>query len=96
MAISLYDVSVANSCRPSAPSAYLDAASSLSDENGLDPETIVETRLARDMLPFRSRSSRSPTFPRRHRRRQSGEFRRPVRRLRLAGLQGLVAETRER
>ena len=54
MAISLYDVSVANFLQTvGAVSAYLDKGLKWADENGHDAASIVETRLHGDMLPFR-------------------------------------------
>ena len=54
MAISLYDVSVANFIQTvGAVSAFLDKGLAWAKENGHDPEAIVETQLHGDMLPFR-------------------------------------------
>lgn len=54
MAISLYDVSVANFIQTvGAVSAYLDKGLKWADENGHAAAEIVETRLHGDMLPFR-------------------------------------------
>ena len=54
MAISLYDVSVANFIQTvGAVSAFLDKGLAWAKENGHDPEALVETQLAGDMLPFR-------------------------------------------
>lgn len=54
MAISLYDVSVANFIQTvGAVSAFLDKGLTWAKENGHDPEAIVDTQLTGDMLPFR-------------------------------------------
>ncbi len=54
MAISLYDVSVANFLQTlGAVSGYLDKGLKWAKENGHDPEVIVEDRLHSDMVPFR-------------------------------------------
>ena len=54
MALSLYDASVANYLQIlGAVSGFLDRALAHYEENNIDPEAIVETRLAADMLPFR-------------------------------------------
>lgn len=54
MAISLYDGSVLNYQQTlQAVGGFLDRALSHCRENKIDPETIVETRLYPDMLPFR-------------------------------------------
>ena len=54
MALSLYDATVANFQQTlGAVSGFLDRALAHYEENNIDPEAIVETRLAADMLPFR-------------------------------------------
>jgi uncharacterized protein len=54
MAISLYDVSVTNYLQiVSAVGKFLDKALVYFREQNIDPEQIVETRLAADMHPFR-------------------------------------------
>ena len=54
MTISLYDVSVANYLQGLAGlSGVLDKGLAYCKETGIDPETIVETRLIADMQPFR-------------------------------------------
>ncbi|ETR76218.1 hypothetical protein X566_16755 [Afipia sp. P52-10] len=54
MAFSLYDASVANYLQTlGAVSVVLDRGLTYFRENNVDPEQIVETRLAPDMLPFR-------------------------------------------
>ena len=54
MALTLYDASVANYLQTlGAVSGFLDRALGHFEENNIDPEAIVETRLAADMLPFR-------------------------------------------
>lgn len=54
MAISLYDISVANYLQSlAAVSGFLDRGLAYFRENNVDPEQIVETRLYADMLPFR-------------------------------------------
>lgn len=53
MAISFYDASVANYVQTlSAMTGVLDKGLGHCRETSIDPETIVETRLAPDMLPF--------------------------------------------
>ena len=54
MAFSLYDASVANYLQTlGAVAGILDRSLTHFREKGIDPETIVEARLAPDMLPFR-------------------------------------------
>ena len=54
MALSLYDASVANYLQTlGAVAGFLDRALEHFREQGMDPEKIVETRLAPDMQPFR-------------------------------------------
>lgn len=54
MAISLYDVSVTSFLQVlGGVSGYMDRGLSHCQDNGIDPEEIVETRLFPDMLPFR-------------------------------------------
>lgn len=54
MAISLYDVSVRSFLQTlTAVSGVLDRGLAHCQDNGVDPESIVETRLFPDMLPFR-------------------------------------------
>ena len=54
MAISLYDLSVANYLQTlGGVAGFLDRGLDHCRETGLDPEEIVETRLFADMLPFR-------------------------------------------
>lgn len=54
MAISFYDASVQNYLQIlGALSGVLDKGAKHCAEKGIDPESIVETRLAPDMLPFR-------------------------------------------
>jgi len=54
MAISLYDVSVTSFLQVlSGVSGFLERGLSHCQDNGIDPEEIVETRLFPDMLPFR-------------------------------------------
>lgn len=54
MAISLYDVSVTSFLQTlGAVSGFLDRGLAHCEDNGIDPATIVETRLHEDMLPFR-------------------------------------------
>ena len=55
MAFTLYDASVANYLQIlGAVSGYLNKGLTHFREKGIDPETIVETRLADDMWPLRS------------------------------------------
>jgi uncharacterized protein len=54
MAISLYDATVANYIQTTAAVAgFLDRGLAHCTDNGVDPETLVETRLFDDMLPLR-------------------------------------------
>jgi hypothetical protein len=54
MAISLYDISVANYLQTAgAVGGFLDRALAHFREQGVDPESIVETSLYPDMRPFR-------------------------------------------
>lgn len=54
MAISLYDVSVANYIQTlTAVAGFLDKGMAHCREHGIEPDDIVETRLFPDMLPFR-------------------------------------------
>ena len=54
MAISLYDISVASYLQTlTAMSGVLDRGLSHCTDNGIDPESVVETRLFPDMAPFR-------------------------------------------
>ena len=53
MAISLYDVSVGSFLQTlGAVSAFLDRGLAHAQDNGIDPQEIVDTRLFGDMLPF--------------------------------------------
>lgn len=53
MAISLYDVSVASFLQTlGGVAGYLDRGLSHCQDNNIDPQEIVETRLFADMLPF--------------------------------------------
>lgn len=55
MAFSLYDASVANFLQTlGAVGHFLDKGLKHCQEQGIDPETIVETRLAPDMWPLRN------------------------------------------
>ena len=54
MAISLYDVSVTSFLQTlGGVSGFLERGLAHCQDNGIDPEEIVETRLFPDMLPFR-------------------------------------------
>jgi hypothetical protein len=54
MATSLYDLTVPTYLQTvGAVAAYLDRGLSHCSDNGIDPESIVDTRLFPDMLPFR-------------------------------------------
>ncbi len=54
MAISLYDVSVTSFLQVlGAVSGFLDRGLAHCQDNGIDPESVVETRIFEDMLPFR-------------------------------------------
>jgi hypothetical protein len=99
MAFSLYDATVANYLQTlGAVSGFLDRGLKHFRDNNLDPETIVEARLAPDMLPLRfqiisvAQHSRGAIEGV-----QSGEFRPPASKTPYdyAGLQALVAQTRE-
>ena len=99
MALSLYDASVANYLQTlGAVGGFLERGLKHFQETGVDPETIVEARLAPDMLPLRfqiisvAQHSRGAIEGV-----QSGEFCPPSFKTPYdyAGLQGLVAQTRE-
>jgi hypothetical protein len=101
MAFSLYDASVANYLQTlGAVSGFLERGLIYFREQNIDPETIVEARLAPDMLPLRfqiisvAQHSRGAIEAA-----QSGEFRPPSFKFKAqydyAGLQGVVAQTRE-
>ncbi len=99
MALSLYDASVANYLQTlGAVSGFLERGLTHFREKGIDPETIVEARLAPDMLPLRfqivsvvqhSRGAIEGV--------QQGTFNPPSSKTPYdyAGLQALVAEARE-
>jgi hypothetical protein len=99
MALSLYDASVANFLQTLAGvSGFLDRGLSYFREQSVDPEKIVEARLAPDMQPFRfqiisvvqhSRGAIEGV--------QQGAFHPSLGKAALdfAGLQALVAEARE-
>jgi len=54
MAISLYDVTVTSFLQVlSAVNAYLEKGRAHCEANGIDPASVVETRIYDDMLPFR-------------------------------------------
>jgi hypothetical protein len=54
MAITLYDISVANFLQTvTAVVGVLDKGLAFCREKGIDPETIVESRIVEDMRPFR-------------------------------------------
>ena len=54
MAISLYDVSVVSFLQTlGVVSGFLERGLAHCQDNGIDPEEVVETRLFPDMLPFR-------------------------------------------
>jgi hypothetical protein len=54
MSISLYDCSVASFLQVlGAVSGFLEKGLAHCKENGIDPESVVETRIFDDMLPFR-------------------------------------------
>jgi hypothetical protein len=54
MAISLYDATVASYIQTTtAVAGFLDRGLAHCTDNGIDPETLVETRLFDDMLPLR-------------------------------------------
>ncbi len=99
MAFSLYDASVANYLQTlGAVSGILERGLGHFRDNNIDPETMVEARLAPDMLPLRfqiisvAQHSRGAIEAA-----QSGEFRPPSSKTAYdyAGLQALVAQTRE-
>ena len=98
MAISLYDVSVTNFLQTLGGVAhFLERGLAHCQDNGIDPESVVETRLYDDMLPFRfqvisvAHHSRGAIEGA-----KAGEFRPPgMQPLNYAGLQGLVAEARD-
>jgi hypothetical protein len=99
MAFSLYDASVANYLQIlGAVSGFLERGSDYFREQNIDPETIVEARLAPDMLPLRfqiisvAQHSRGAIEGRAERRISSALVQDAVR---LRGLQALVAQTRE-
>ena len=79
MAFSLYDATVANYLQIlGAVSGFLERGLAHFREKNIDPERMVEARLAPDMLPLRFQIiSVAPAFARRHRGRASGEFRPP-------------------
>lgn len=99
MALSLYDASVANYLQTlGAVSGFLEKGLAHFREKGIDPETIVEARLAPDMQPLRfqivsvAQHSRGAIEGVR-----DGVFTPPSSKTShdFAGLQGLVAQTRE-
>src|SRR5437879_7810834 len=99
MAFSLYDASVANYLQTlGAVSGFLERGLVYFREKNIDPETMVEARIAPDMLPLRfqiisvAQHSRGAIEGV-----QSGEFRPPSFKTPYdyAGLQGLVAQTRD-
>jgi hypothetical protein len=99
MALSLYDASVANYLQTlGAVGGFLDRGLTYFREQNIDPEKIVEARLAPDMLPLRfqiisvAQHSRGAIEGV-----QSGEFRPPSLKTPYdyAGLQGLVTQTHE-
>jgi hypothetical protein len=54
MAISLYDVSVTSFLQVlGGVSGFLERGLAHCQDNGIDPESVVETRIFQDMLPFR-------------------------------------------
>ena len=99
MAISLYDVSVTSFLQVlGGVSGFLDRGLTHCQDNGVDPESIVATRLIETMLPFRfqvisvahhSLGAIEGV--------QAGGFRPPtqIEPLDYAGLQALVAEARD-
>ena len=100
MAFSLYDATVANYLQTlGAVSGFLERGLKHFQDNNVDPETMVEARLAPDMLPLRfqiisvAQHSRGAIEGV-----QSGEFRPPASRTPYdyAGLQALVAQTARR
>src|SRR5215203_6429812 len=99
MAFSLYDASVANFLQTlGGVSGFLERGLVYFREQNIDPEPIVEARLASDMLPLRfqiisvAQHSRGAVDAA-----QSGEFRPPSFKTPYdyAGLQGLIAQTIE-
>jgi hypothetical protein len=99
MSLSLYDASVANYLQIlGAVGGFLDKGLAHFRETGIDPETIVEAKLAADMLPLRfqiisvARHSLGAIEGVR-----DGVFSPPSMKTPydFAGLQGLVAQTRE-
>ena len=99
MALSLYDASVANYLQIlGAVSGFLDRSQTHFREKGIDPETIVEARLAPDMHPLRfqiisvAQHSRGAIEGV-----QQGVFSPPSSKTPydFAGLQGLVTQARE-
>jgi hypothetical protein len=99
MALSLYDTSVANYLQTlGAVGGFLDKGRAHFRDKGIDPETIVEARLAPDMLPFRfqiisvAQHSNGAIEGVR-----DGVFKPPSMKIPYgyAGLQGLVAQARE-
>lgn len=99
MAFSLYDASVANYLQTlGAVGGFLERGLTYFREKGIDPETIVEARLAPDMLPLRfqivSVAQHSLGAIEAC---KSGEFRPPSLKVPYDydGLQGLVKQTSE-
>jgi uncharacterized protein len=99
MALSLYDASVANYLQIlGAVSGFLDRSLTHFREHNVDPETIVEARLAPDMQPLRfqivsvAQHSRGAIEGV-----QQGVFHPPSMKVAydFAGLQGLVTEARD-
>jgi hypothetical protein len=99
MAFSLYDATVANYLQIlGGVSGVLDRGLAHFQENNIDPDTIVEARLAPDMLPFRfqiisvAQHSRGAIDGV-----QEGVFKPPAFKTPYdyAGLQGLVADTQK-
>src|SRR5438309_6369818 len=99
MAFSLYDASVANYLQIlGGVSGFLERGLAHFREKNIDPETLVEARLAPDMLPLRfqiisvAQHSRGAIEAA-----QSGEFRlfQAKDAIRYAGLQALIAQTIE-
>jgi hypothetical protein len=99
MALSLYDASVANYLQTlGAVSGFLDRGLTYFRERNIDPETMVEARLAPDMQPLRfqiisvAQHSRGAIEGV-----QQGVFNPPSSRTAYdyAGLQALIAEARE-
>ena len=99
MAFSLYDASVANYLQTlGAVAGILGRSLTHFREKGIDPETIVEARLAPDMLPFRfqiisvAQHSRGAIEGVQQGLFNPPSFKTPYD---FAGLQGLIAQTRE-